>query len=61
MKTTHWLTPDGTVACNPRDREAAHRAGEGKLAVADDDDLPTAITCRKCRVAFHRFRKQERE
>src|SRR5919204_7346 len=35
MKTTHWLTPDGTVACNPRDREAAHRAGEGKLAVAD--------------------------
>ncbi len=42
----HWCTPDGTVACNPRDREAAHRAGQGKLAVAEPSSLPDGITCR---------------
>lgn len=40
----HALNGDGMVLCNPRDREAAHRAEmEG---IATDD--PAAVTCRKC-------------
>jgi hypothetical protein len=40
----HALNPDGGVLCNPRDKEAAHRAEmEG---IATDDR--TAVTCRKC-------------
>ncbi len=40
----HFLNADGMVACNPRDREAAHRADvEG---IATDD--PRAVTCEKC-------------
>jgi len=50
----HWLTPQGTVACNPRDREASHRAEQGKLAVAEPSSLPVGITCEKCRDAYHR-------
>ncbi len=41
----HALTADGMVLCNPRDKEAAHRAQmEG---IATDDRA--AVTCRKCR------------
>jgi len=40
----HFLNEDGMVACNPRDREAAHRAEvEG---IATDD--ARAVTCKKC-------------
>src|SRR5262245_54364808 len=40
----HALNDDGMVLCNPRDREAAHRAEmEG---IATDDRA--AVTCRKC-------------
>ena len=40
----HALNEDGMVLCNPRDREAAHRAEmEG---IATDDRA--AVTCRKC-------------
>ena len=40
----HALNADGMVLCNPRDKEAAHRAEmEG---IATDD--PSAVTCRKC-------------
>jgi hypothetical protein len=40
----HALNADGMVLCNPRDREAAHRAQmEG---IATDDR--SAVTCRKC-------------
>jgi hypothetical protein len=40
----HALNEDGMVLCNPRDREAAHRAEvEG---IATDD--PARVTCRKC-------------
>ncbi len=28
----HFLNADGMVACNPRDREAAHRAQVGGIA-----------------------------
>lgn len=33
------------VACNPRDREAAHRAEVEGIATED----PSAVTCRRCR------------
>jgi hypothetical protein len=40
----HALNEDGMVLCNPRDKEAAHRADmEG---IATDDR--SAVTCRKC-------------
>jgi hypothetical protein len=40
----HALNEDGMVLCNPRDKEAAHRAEmEG---IATDDRA--AVTCRKC-------------
>jgi hypothetical protein len=41
----HYLNEDGMVACNPRDREAAHRAEVEGIATEN----PTAVTCRKCR------------
>ena len=46
------LDEDGMVACNPRDREAAHRAEVGDIAVAVADS--DAITCRRCLAALHR-------
>ena len=40
----HALNADGMVLCNPRDKEAAHRAEmEG---IATDDRA--AVTCPKC-------------
>jgi hypothetical protein len=40
----HALTAEGMVLCNPRDKEAAHRAEmEG---IATDDRAK--VTCRKC-------------
>ena len=32
------------VLCNPRDKEAAHRAEMEGIATED----PTAVTCKKC-------------
>jgi len=40
----HALNEDGMVVCNPRDKEAAHRAAMEGIATAD----PTAVTCLKC-------------
>ena len=53
----HALTPEGMVLCNPRDREAAHRAEvEG---IATDD--PDAVTCRKCLDLLYKLTKERRE
>ena len=41
----HALNSDGMVACNPRDKEAAHRAAMEGIATNDH----AAVTCRKCR------------
>jgi hypothetical protein len=38
------------VACNPRDREAAHRAQVEGIA----SDNPAEVTCRKCRDVIRR-------
>jgi len=40
----HFLNEDGMVACNPRDREAAHRAEVEGISTED----PQAVTCKKC-------------
>ena len=40
----HAFDEDGMVACNPRDREAAHRAEVEGIATAERN----AVTCRKC-------------
>ena len=44
-RDVHALDDDGMVRCNPRDREAAHRAEVGDLATA----VPGDVTCKKCR------------
>ena len=41
----HALDENGMVLCNPRDKEAAHRAEMEGIATHDR----TAVTCRKCR------------
>jgi hypothetical protein len=40
----HALNEDGMVLCNPRDKEAAHRAEMEGIATNDR----AAVTCRKC-------------
>jgi hypothetical protein len=53
----HALDEDGMVLCNPRDKEAAHRAEmEG---IATDD--PSAVTCRKCLALLYKGDKARKE
>lgn len=53
----HSLNADGMVLCNPRDREAAHRAQmEG---IATDDRA--AVTCRKCLTLLYKQDKVQHE
>ena len=40
----HALNSDGMVMCNPRDKEAAHRAEVEGIATGDRAE----VTCRKC-------------
>ena len=44
----HALNEDGMLVCNPRDREAAHRAQVEAIATED----PKSVTCRKCRAGM---------
>ncbi len=46
----HFLISDGMVACNPRDREAAHRAHVEGIATG----YSQAVTCKKCIAAMKR-------
>ncbi len=41
----HALNGDGMLVCNPRDKEAAHRAQIEGIATEN----PAAVTCKKCR------------
>ena len=53
----HALNGDGMVLCNPRDKEAAHRAEmEG---IATDDRA--AVTCRKCLALLYEGDKARNE
>jgi len=49
----HFLDENGMVACNPRDREAAHRAEMEGIATQD----PQVVTCQKCRAAMRKARE----
>jgi hypothetical protein len=53
----HALDENGMVLCNPRDREAAHRAEMEGIAT---DDHAT-VTCRKCRDLLYRLPKTKQE
>ena len=50
----HALDPDGMVVCNPRDREAAHRAQVEGIATTDH----AQVTCRKCLAVLRRKRNR---
>ena len=53
----HALNQDGMVLCNPRDKEAAHRAEmEG---IATDDDA--VVTCPKCLSLLFKRNKDQHE
>ena len=47
----HALDSEGMVLCNPRDKEAAHRAQVEGIATDDRD----AVTCRKCLSLLHKI------
>jgi hypothetical protein len=53
----HALTDDGMVLCNPRDKEAAHRAEMEGIATNDR----AAVTCRKCLALLHERDKARNE
>jgi len=50
----HGLNGNGMILCNPRDREAAHRARMEGIAAED----VAAVSCRKCRTLMHRARRE---
>jgi hypothetical protein len=51
----HALDGDGMVLCNPRDKEAAHRAEMEGIATEDRE----RVTCKKCRgLLFKRDKAQ---
>ena len=52
----HALNAEGMVLCNPRDKEAAHRAEMEGIATEDR----TAVTCRKCLALLYRSDGQRR-
>ncbi len=53
----HALDEHGMVLCNPRDREAAHRAQVEGIAT----DTPADVTCPNCRRLLHEQERRRRE
>ncbi len=53
----HALTEEGMVACNPRDKEAAHRAEMEGIAT----DIPEEVTCPTCLEWVYREQRRGRE
>ena len=54
-RDVHALDSEGMVVCNPRDREAAHRAEVEGIAMGER----AAVTCRKClSVLYERERER---
>ena len=51
----HALNDEGMVLCNPRDKEAAHRAEVEGIATEDRN----AVTCRKCLALLPKLGKTE--
>ena len=53
----HALDENGMVLCNPRDKEAAHRAQMEGIATEDR----AAVTCRKCLALLYKREKAQNE
>jgi hypothetical protein len=53
----HGLNDDGMVLCNPRDKEAAHRAEMEGIST----DNRAAVTCRKCLSLLYERDKARKE
>ena len=53
----HALDAEGMVLCNPRDKEAAHRAQMEGIATEDLE----AVTCRKCLALLHKIDMEKRK
>jgi hypothetical protein len=53
----HAIDDDGMVLCNPRDREAAHRAQMEGIATEDR----AQVTCRKCLSLLYERDRARRE
>jgi hypothetical protein len=49
----HGLDENGMVLCNPRDKEASHRAAAEGIAT----DLWKQVTCRKCLLLIYKHNK----
>jgi hypothetical protein len=49
----HALNEEGMVLCNPRDKEAAHRAQTERIAT----DNWEAVTCSKCLLLIYERNK----
>ena len=45
MKHIHILDENGMLLCNPRDKEASHRATMGKVFITSKVKV---ATCKKC-------------
>lgn len=56
QRDLHALNADGMVLCNPRDKEAAHRAQMEGIATEDR----AAVTCRKCLWLLYKQEKAQR-
>jgi hypothetical protein len=56
QRDLHALNEDGMVLCNPRDRQAAHRAEMEGIATGDH----TAVTCRNCLDLLYKLTKATR-
>ena len=53
----HALDGDGMLLCNPRDKEAAHRAQTEKIATENWE----AVTCGKCILLIYKHNKALKE
>jgi hypothetical protein len=53
----HALNEEGMVLCNPRDKEAAHRAQMEGIATEER----AAVTCRKCLSLLYKLDKARNE
>jgi hypothetical protein len=53
----HALNDDGMVVCNPRDKEAAHRAEMEGIATT----VRAAVTCRKCLALLYEHDRNRNE
>jgi hypothetical protein len=53
----HALDENGMVLCNPRDKEAAHRAQTESIATDEWQE----VTCRKCLALIYKRNKALKE